>query len=535
MVAPLPVDPPPGHIRTADLLGALSLAADLATGLPAEHAVRSCYIAMHLADRLRLPPEERVSLYYAELLMDAGCTAWTSQMATFVAGDEIVARREMVFFTDSHSPVDQFNWMREYLTAGASAPTRARRMLGAALHGQEFTREGMRNTCEVAQHFARRLGMAAPVQAALLSVFEQWDGSGPNGSCGTAIPIISRIVYTTSFLEVFHRLGGPAAAIRLAQQRKGTAFDPAVVAAFLALSTDQGFWAGLEQESAWEIVMAMEPASPHRFLPEARLDDVALAFADFADLKTPHLTGHSRRVADLAELIARRMLLPEPEIAAIRLAALMHDLGLVAVPSFTLEKPAAHLTSAEWERLRLHPYYAERILARVPALAPFIPLVAAHHERPDGRGYHRGLSQAQIPLGARIIAVADRYDDCTHNRPGQPALDGEAALIQLGAEAGQALAQDAFRVLAQELDEKSPHPARVRRRRQPHEWPAGLTDREVETLRLLAQGLSRRQVAEALFLSEHTVRHHLEHIYNKVGVSTRVAATLFAVEHDLLR
>jgi HD-GYP domain-containing protein (c-di-GMP phosphodiesterase class II)/DNA-binding CsgD family transcriptional regulator len=350
-----------------------------------------------------------------------------------------------------------------------------------------------------------------------------------------AIPLISRIVYTTSFLEAFHRRGGPEAAIRLARQRKGTAFDPAVVATFLDVSANQDFWAGLEQESVWETVMAMEPDSPRRILPEERLEDVALAFADFADLKAPHLVGHSRRVADLAELIARRMLLPESEIVAIRLAALMRDLGLVAVPSFTLEKPTERLTPAEWERLRLHPYYAERILSRVPAFAPFVPLVAAHHERPDGRGYYRGLVQSQIPLGARIIAVADRYDDCTHDLPGQPALDSEAALARLGAEAGQGLCPDSFRALAQELDEDSPHPARIRRRRQQQEWPAGLTDREVETLRLLAQGLSRRQVADALFLSEHTIRHHLEHIYNKVGVSTRVAATLFAVEHDLLR
>ena len=182
--------------------------------------------------------------------------------------------------------------------------------------------------------------------------------------------------------------------------------------------------------------MAMEPASPQRFLPEERLEEVALAFADFADLKAPHLAGHSRRVADLAELIARRMLLRESEVATIRLAALMHDLGLVAVPSFTLEKHAERLTPAEWERLRLHPYYAERILSQVPAFAPFVPLVAAHHERPDGRGYHRGLPQAQIPLGARIIAVADQFDDCTHDRPGQSALDSEAALSRLGAEGG---------------------------------------------------------------------------------------------------
>src|SRR6476619_4526112 len=188
-------DPPLGYFRTADLLGALSLAADIAGGLPEEHAVRSCYIAMHLADRLGLPPEQRADLYYAELLMDAGCTTWISQMAAFVAGDEIVPRREMFFYTDQRSPRAQFTWMRDYVAAGASAPARARQLLGATLHGREFSREGMKNTCEVAQRFARRLGMSEAVQAALFSVFEQWDGSGPEGSRGLAIPLIARIVY----------------------------------------------------------------------------------------------------------------------------------------------------------------------------------------------------------------------------------------------------------------------------------------------------------------------------------------------------
>jgi len=79
-------DQPPGCPRTADLLGALSLAADLATGLPAGHAVRSCYLGMHIADRLQLLAEHRAALYYAELLMDAGCTAWTSHLAARRAG-----------------------------------------------------------------------------------------------------------------------------------------------------------------------------------------------------------------------------------------------------------------------------------------------------------------------------------------------------------------------------------------------------------------------------------------------------------------
>jgi HD-GYP domain-containing protein (c-di-GMP phosphodiesterase class II)/DNA-binding CsgD family transcriptional regulator len=489
---------------------------------------------MRIAERLHLSPDQQVGLYYAEILMDAGCTAWTSQLAASIMSDEIVARREFYFYTDARNPIEILNWLRDYVAERQPAHVRVSRILAQALHGKEDTRTGFRNTCEVAGRFAQRLDMPEVVQTALLSVFEQWDGRGPNGLRGAMIPIVSRIVYTTSFLEAFHHIGGRAAAIRLAQERSGTAFDPSVVAAFLSLASEAAFWEGFEQETVWTTVRSMEPQSPCRFVKEEKLEDIALSLADFADLKSRYSAGHSRRVGDLAERMAQCMRLPQAEVATIRRAALMHDLGLVTVPSFTLHKPHEQLTPTEWERLRLHPYHGERILLRVPALAPVVPLVAAHHERLDGRGYYRGLIGSQIPMGARIIAVADRFDELSHDTPDQPALDPEGALQQMSEEVRHALCPDAFAALVQELRPVGSVPL-IKRKSPPREWPANLTDREVEILRLLAKGLSRRDMAERLVLSEHTVRHHLEHIYGKVGVSTRVGATLFAVEHDLLQ
>jgi HD-GYP domain-containing protein (c-di-GMP phosphodiesterase class II)/DNA-binding CsgD family transcriptional regulator len=519
----------------ADLLGALSLAADLAIGLPAEHAMRSCYLGMRIADHLQLPPEEQAGLYYAELLMDAGCTAWTSQLAASIMTDEIAARREYFFFTDDSNPLEMVSWLKDYVAAGQPAHVRARQVLAFALHGQEGVREGFRNTCEVAGRFAQRLSMPDVVQTALLSVFEQWDGTGPNGTHGKMVPLTSRIVYATSLLEAFHHIGGRIAALRLARERRGKAFDPSVVDAFLSIAGEEALWDGLEQESVWSTVMAMEPVSPYRYLKEEQLEDIALSFADFADLKSFYSAGHCRRVGDLAERMARQMGLPNAEVTTIRRAALLHDLGLVGVPSFILNKAREQLTQIEWERLRLHPYHAERILSRVPALAPVVPLVAAHHECLDGRGYYRGLSGSQIPLGARIIAIADRFDELTHDTPDQPALDPAGAVKRMGEEVGHALCPDAFAALTQGLRIDASVPLLTTRTSHPPEWPAGLTDREVEILGLLSKGLSRRAMAEQLVLSEHTVRHHLEHIYGKLRVSTRVGATLFAVEHNLLR
>lgn len=524
--------PPPGYVRTADLLSALSLAADLAIGMPAEHAVRSCYLGMRVAERLALPPDQQADLYYAGLLMDAGCTAWTSHFARYVMTDEIEARREFFFYTDDHNPMEVMGWLKDYVAAGQPARVRAQQFLHFALHGKESTREGFRNTCEVAGRFAERLGMPEAVQTALVSVFEQWDGDGPDGARGEAIPLISRIVYVTSFLEAFHHVGGRAAALRLARERRSKAFDPTVVDAFLSLASEESFWDILDQESVWTQVQALEPPSPYRYIPAEKLEDIALSFADFADLKSFYSSGHSRRVGDLAGRMALQMRLPDAAVSDIRRAALMHDLGQVAVPSFILNKPGNQMSQVEWERLRLHPYHAERILARVSVLAPIVPMIAAHHERMDGQGYYRGLSGAQIPLGARIIAVADRFDDLTHDTPDEEAVDAAAALQRMRDEVGHALCPDSFRALAEEMG--APNSPLPRRKARAQVWPAGLTDREVEIMRLLAKGMSRQEMAQRLVVSEHTVRSHLEHIYGKVGVNTRVGATLFALEHDLL-
>jgi HD-GYP domain-containing protein (c-di-GMP phosphodiesterase class II) len=371
--------------------------------------------------------------------------------------------------------------------------------------------------------------MSQAVQDALLSVFEQWDGGGPGGHQGEAIPLTSRIVFATSFFEALHQFGGREAAVDLARRKRGAAFDPAVVDAFLAITHKGDFWAGLEQESLWTTVLELEPESPRQFLREEQLEDVALAFADFADLKSPFSAGHSRRVGDLAHAIAQRLRLSNSQARTIRQAALMHDVGLAAVPSYTLDRPTEKLSQSEREILRLHPYHAERIFARVPALDPIVPLVAAHHERMDGRGYYRGLSGEQIPVGARIIAAVDAFDELTHETPDRSALERERALAQLKEDADRGLWSEAVRAIAEELGASSPAPARRHASQ-----PAGLTEREIEILRMLVRGKSRRQIADELVLSQHTVRHHLEHIYSKVGVGTRVAAALFAVEHDLI-
>jgi HD-GYP domain-containing protein (c-di-GMP phosphodiesterase class II) len=397
-------------IRTADVLGALSLASDLAVGLPAEHGLRSCLIAMRLADRLSLSEAERVTVYYTSLLMDAGCTAWTSQIARRMLTDEIVARRELVFHTDIRSPIKALPWMLRFVGRGADLPTRARRVLDFVTQGKDIVREGFLNTCDVASDLAGRLGMTEDIQKALLSVFEQWDGEGfPRGLQGQGIPLPCRIIYTAAFFEVWHASGGRENAIDLLQRGRGRAFDPEVVDALLAMAEEDGLWEGLESdEGLWPAVGSVEPENRLRWISDEQLTDAAVALADFADMKSSYSLGHSRRVAGTAEAIAACLDLSKEETVDLRRASLTHDLGLVAVPSFVLEKPQEKLTRSEWEQIRLHPYHGERILANVPALEAASQLVGAHHEQLDGQGFHRGLRSRQIPAGAEIIAVSGR-------------------------------------------------------------------------------------------------------------------------------
>jgi HD-GYP domain-containing protein (c-di-GMP phosphodiesterase class II)/DNA-binding CsgD family transcriptional regulator len=396
------------------------------------------------------------------------------------------------------------------------------------LHGKQMMREGIRNTCDAAHRLAGRLGMSPRVQDALLAIFEQWDGGGmPRGLRGDEIPRIARIVYATSFFEVFHRLGGREAMLRLGRERRGRSFDPHVVDAVEAAARP-AFWETLERESIWEAVRALEPESPRRFIPAERVSELAYSFADFTDLKAPHLVGHSRRVAELSRRVGERLRLPAATVATVHLAGLLHDLGLVTLPSYVLGKAEDSLSLAEREMFELHPHHGQRILAMIPTFDSAAEIVAAHHERMDGRGFPRRLPGGQIPVGARIIAVADRFDDLTHGTPGRDPVDPPAALRVMRDDVGAGLWAEAFEGLCQDV-----HGSRILSPRR-RAWPCGLTDREVEVLRLLARGMSRREVATALVVSEGTVRVHVEHIYGKIGVSSRAAATLFAVEHDLL-
>jgi DNA-binding CsgD family transcriptional regulator len=264
----------------------------------------------------------------------------------------------------------------------------------------------------------------------------------------------------------------------------------------------------------------LEP-EPVRWVGERQLDDVAFAFADIVDLKSAANATHSRRTAELAEALARRLKLAEEEVVLTRRAALVHDVGLVAVPALILHKEQ-RLTEAEFERYRLHTYFTERILSRSPVLKPLGVVGAAHHESIDGKGYHKGLAGTQVTMPMRIVGLASAYEEMTGG-----ANREEPDLILKALETSRAYDEACLQGLASEVGADRPV-------RQHSAWPAGLTEREVDVLRSIASGLTVQETARKLVVSPHTARHHLESVYSKLGVSSRAGAVLFAVENDLL-
>ena len=511
------------ELSLAQLLCGFAYASDIAFGLQLEDSVRSCYVAFRLAEKMGLSAEACRATYFTALLKDAGCTSFTTELAAAWQTDEIAARRDLIIFSDPGDKKMFFSWMTRYVAQDRRLLTKLSQYFGVLTRSRGLFAEAYSTTATIACRIAARLGMPDSVQTALLALFEQWNGQGlPKGLSGTEIPIVSRIVLPTFFIVPFHRVAGREAALQVAGAFSGRAFDPAVVNAFHELATDESFWAELESHVIRDIVINLEPGQAR--VREDAVDDAALAFADFIDLKSRYKAAHSRRVGAVAEQIARLMNCAEESVAQIRRGGLMHDLGVVGVPSYVLDRPWQELSESERDQYRLYPYHGERILKRVPTLMPLAEMVGTHQERVDGSGYYRGLTGTNISLGARIIAVADRLDELTHDHPGAPALPTREALDALGREP---LDQDVISALRRALGEKARSVLSAPR-------PAALTEREVEVLSLMTRGLTRREIGRHLSISENTVRNHLDHIYDKTGTSNRVSATMFAMENGIL-
>jgi HD-GYP domain-containing protein (c-di-GMP phosphodiesterase class II) len=489
--------------------------------LPGE-SLRSCVLAAGLARSLHLPEDDARAAYYTALLNHVGCTSYAHETAALF-GDELVANIG-AGRADAADPRDLFTTFLATLLRGRPPLEQARLALTALSRGNRWGDQYTRAACEVGRDAARRLRLAGQVQRGVFHVYELWRGGGvPAGLAGEEIPIASRVARLSGIAVLFDTVGGTAMAVEAVRRRSGGMLDPSLAAYFTDHADSLLGEANAPDRRA--AAFAAEP-TPVVTVPQRRLVEVAAVFADLADLKTPYLHGHSRGVAALARGAGERLRLPPDSVADLEVAGLLHDVGRVAVSDSVWDRPG-RLGAEEWEQVRLHAYYSERILAGSDRLARLAPLVGSHHERLDGTGYHRGCSGSALSMPARVLAVADAYQAMTERRPHRPALSREQAQEDLLA-AVRSRALDADAVTA--VLAAAGHRRVVARR----ELPAGLTEREVEVLRLVARGCSNAEIAGRLVIARRTAEHHVQHIYTKIGVSSRAAATLFALEHDLL-
>ena len=500
------------------MIASSCLATDLGMGFPFEHGLHATLIARRLADLLQVDNETATQTYYVCLLTYSGCTTDADIAIRIYGGDQ----REHI------TPV-QFGSMPELLGGVIRAlPPPSESQIGRIAQISRrlpqvarFIKPHFTALCDVAEMMAERLGLPTSIQEQFAYLTERWDGRGVLGRArGEEIPLPIRINSIARDAAYQQLVGGFDHAVEVVTERAGHAFDPEIAAAFAAEASSI---LALPEGSAWDPVLEAEPR-PWLTLAEHQFDRGISGMGDFADLVSPYQVGHSERVAALAADAAERSGFDQTERRVVRRAAHLHDLGRVAIHPRIWQKPAP-LSPAEWEHVRLHSYHTGRILSRSSVLQAFAGPASAHHERLDGSGYHREIGGAALSRTARLIAAADAFSAMTEPRPHRAALTPDQAADHLvsGAAAGK-FDPDAVRAVVEAAGRPTPEVER----------PAGLTDRESEILGLVARGLQTKQIARRLDISTKTADGHIQHAYRKIGVSTRAAATLFAMEHGLV-
>ncbi len=438
-------------IPTGRLLAALSTALDLTEGQVAGHALRTCYLAMQLAEATRLPSKDREALFFAAFLKDAGCSSNAAAVTRIFGSDDIELKRRQS--TTERGMLAHAVLAMRSLPTTDPLPLRLRRLVAIGVRGERERHEIEQIRCERGASIARKAGFDDGVAAAILDLHEHWDGGGePRGLRGDAIQPLARLLAVCQGLDIFINATGRAHGLAVIAARRGSWYDPDVVDALLEAASS-GMLDHLEAPDLVGRTMDLEPAGTIRTSDDADIDRIAGAFADIVDAKSPFTGSHSQRVADIAENVANHLGLPRAAIVDIRRAGLLHDLGKLGVPNVILDKPG-RLEATEMEVVRRHPELTLRILEPVPTFAAVAEMAACHHERLDGRGYFRGLTAPDLAIGARIVAVADVFEALTADRPYRAAMSRQQALGIMRAQSGEHLAGDVIEALAMTLDDQ---------------------------------------------------------------------------------
>ena len=514
-------------VRRADFLMALAYATDLATGHSRDFALRSCVLAMRIADAAGLDSDTRRSVYHQALLRYIGCNADTHLLAA-AFGDEIALRQDLQRIDIGDKPELAATIVRAITRTFADAPPAelAKAVERGLAEAMQVSVPILAGHCEVAQRIAERIGLSPEIRENLGQLYERWDGRGlPRGLAGNAVKLPVRLVTLAQDAIALNEAHGFDTMTTVIAKRAGGAYEPELADLFLAHA--ERLFAGLDGPVDRETILALEPV-PHAVLDEEACEEAYVAIADMIDMRMPFTFGHSREVAALADAASKRAGLPDSDIRDIRWAAYTHDVGELAVPVSTWMRAGA-LTERETDAARLHPYHGERALASLGGGGKAVAaLVLRHHERLDGSGYHRYVRGNDLSPAARILAAAEAFQTAREERPHRPALSDAAAAAKLrGAVREGKLCPNAIEAVLASAGQPA--------RRDTAERLAGLTPREIEVLRLIAAGYTAKEAARKLEIAPKTADHHIQNLYSKIGVTTRAAAALYALERGLLQ
>ncbi len=440
------IQPPQDELRLSEVVSALSFALDITEGQPEGHALRSCMIGMQIAKYLDLDSQQCSDLYYALLLKDLGCSSNAAKISTlFGADDRFVKKQFKTFDADDLSKGAKF----VLSTAGINQPLhkRIKHILDVSLGRDGGTKALIEIRCERGATIAQNMGFSQQTSEAIRALDEHWDGTGhPYQLAGENISLLGRILCLSQTVEVFFQLHGPTTTCDMARSRSGSWFDPQIVKAFLAIQQEDGFWERLNSTNLAQYVTQLEPFDQHMAFDEAQLDRVAEAFAQVIDAKSPWTYKHSEGVRHFALGAASQLDFEPQRLRQLSRAALLHDLGKLSVPNTILDKPG-RLTNEEFATIRKHPEYTEQILKRVKPFESLALIAGAHHERFDGRGYHRGIPSHTLPIEARILAVADQLDALTSTRPYRQGLSQADALALIDKDKGTGVCPISFEAM----------------------------------------------------------------------------------------
>jgi len=445
---PACIDAAEPRLALSEIIGALSYALDLTEGQPPGHCIRCCWIGMHIGQACGLDADALWDLYYTLLLKDAGCSSNAARLCELYGQDDRRTKHDFKW-VDTDNLGQMVRFVLQHTGVKGQLADRFKRIMRLARHGEDLATELIQTRCERGADIARRLGFGDGVAQGIYSLDEHWNGRGkPDARQAEAIPLYARIALLAQVVDVFHHIGGPDAALNEIRDRRGSWFDPQLVDIACQVGAAADFWSALKADDIEARVHALEPESRHVEVDDDLLDEIAEAFGQVVDSKSPYTAGHSERVALYTDAIAGKMGIAGSRRRWLKRAALLHDLGKLGVSNSILDKPDA-LSDDEWREVRLHAVYTEQILARITPFRELAATASAHHERLDGKGYPKGLTADNICLETRIITTSDIFDAITADRPYRGPVPVPQALEIMGRMVGTALDAQCYAALVE--------------------------------------------------------------------------------------